>query len=257
MADQLANGSGATAQQSQQAQQQLILGSLFGIDDSLLSVQVMDQRNMAQIHGEGGSNSSSGVTGFTWTTGPTYTTLLKKVSDFYHLSAIEKAAMAQRLIDAGYLDPASTSGRRKRLDPTAVQVAFKDAVLDAARSDKTLDEVLDEGAANADDSNTTPAANSWDIAAGVKPIARQGLGRDLTPQEMASFQSQASSFDASSNASTSTAAPSAAGWQEWAGQRVREFDPKKFDARKVVAGVDVLANMLENGGVAVPKDASN
>lgn len=103
------------------------------------------------------------------------------------------------------------------------------------------------------DANSAPAqvkeaSNALDIKALGNQTALNYTGRGLTADQLTSFTSDFQSAEApylSSDASTS--APNAAGWEEWAKTKVRNFDPVNFDAHKVLAGVDVLAKMLGAG----------
>jgi hypothetical protein len=243
MADQLSGKSSSSSTSA--AQQTAVLGSLFGIDQNVVNLTLPAA---APQHGLSAVGS-----------GPRpMTSVLQQVSAFYHLSSDERDTITQRLAAAGYLDlPVPDSkGKVKKLNPYTVQSAFKTAVLDAARSQMSVGELLDQraqengsGSGSSDPTQTRLSTNPLDVQALGQSAAQKGLGQNLTPEQLAQFQSKFQSTESPYLQSTATMSePGSGGWAEWAQQQVREFDPKKFDARKVLSGVNVLADMLKNGG---------
>ena len=89
------------------------------------------------------------------------------------------------------------------------------------------------------------ATNPLDVQALGQQTGLNYLGQGLTSDQQTQFQSDYAAKQAPYLSSDATMSdPGAAGWQEWAKTKVRDFDPVNFDAHKVLAGVDVLSQML-------------
>lgn len=156
------------------------------------------------------------------------------------------ARLQRQLVGAGVLtskfrigvwDDVSRKAYRKVL-----QFANQNGINDDARALERLGmtQVYDP-----DDAPLPP--NPLDLRAASRSAGTAGLGRALTDTERSSFESGLSAQMTQENA------PGSAGQQEWAEQKVRSFDPLKFDARSALSAFDTVADMFRGGELAVPE----
>lgn len=87
-----------------------------------------------------------------------------------------------------------------------------------------------------------------DIVALGRQAASEGLGKELTEGQAAKLTSAFRAEEAPTlGAKYGGEVRGSAGWQEWARTQVREFDPTRFDARRVVDVAEVFEKMLGGG----------
>lgn len=159
------------------------------------------------------------------------------------LSREDRADIQLRLRDVGLIGP-KTRIELATWDDTSAG-AFRQVLKWANASGRTWREALEDMEMNArtfgslggaDEERLPP--NPLDLQAAARTAGTQGLGRGLTAEETSSFGAGLSSQMMGDNP------PGSAGQQEWAREKVRSFDPTRFDARSAVKVASVIEQML-------------